>query len=90
MTELEDVVLTVDEFEAIRLKDVDGMEQEQCAQQMNISQPTFHRLYLAAREKIADSIVHGKCLKIYGGTYTLHPLHNQVGKRRCTRRGRYQ
>jgi predicted DNA-binding protein (UPF0251 family) len=52
MTHLEEVVLTVDEFEAIRLKDADGFEQEQCAQQMNISQPTFHRLYQEARKKI--------------------------------------
>jgi uncharacterized protein len=87
MTDLDEVVLTVDEFEAIRLKDVDGLEQEQSAQQMNISQPTFHRLYLEARRKIADIIVNGKALKIEGGTYEISPQHNIDRKRRCYRRG---
>ena len=85
MTELEEIVLTVDEFEAIRLKDVDGLEQEQSAQRMNISQPTFHRLYLEARRKIADVIVNGKALKIEGGTYEINP--QQGRKRRYYRRG---
>jgi predicted DNA-binding protein (UPF0251 family) len=87
MTELEEVILTVDEFEAIRLKDVDGLEQEQCAQRMNISQPTFHRLYLDARRKIADVIVNGKALRIEGGTYEINPQHKIGRKRRCYRRG---
>ena len=87
MTELEEVILTVDEFEAIRLKDVDGLEQEQCAQRMNISQPTFHRLYLDARKKIADVIVYGKALKIEGGTYEIHPQYKSGRKGRCYRRG---
>jgi predicted DNA-binding protein (UPF0251 family) len=85
MTDLEEIVLTVDEFEAIRLKDVDGLEQEQSAQRMNISQPTFHRLYLEARRKIADVIVNGKALKIEGGTYEINP--QQGRKRRYYRRG---
>jgi len=87
MSELEEVVLTVDEFEAIRLKDVDGLEQEQSAQRMNISQPTFHRLYLEARRKIADVIVNGKALKIEGGTYEINPQHKMGRKRRCYQRG---
>jgi predicted DNA-binding protein (UPF0251 family) len=84
-TELEEVNLTVDEFEAIRLKDVNGLEQEQCAHRMNISQPTFHRLYLEARRKIGDVIVNGKALKIEGGAYEINP--QQGRKRRCYRRG---
>ena len=87
MTELEEVILAVDEFEAIRLKDVDGLEQEQCAHRINISQPTFHRLYLEARRKIADVIVNGKALKIEGGTYEINPQNNSSRKRRCYRRG---
>jgi predicted DNA-binding protein (UPF0251 family) len=85
MIDLEEINLTVDEFEAIRLKDVDGLEQEQSAQRMNISQPTFHRLYLEARRKIADVIVNGKALKIEGGTYEINP--QQGRKRRYYRRG---
>jgi len=86
MTHLDEVVLTVDEFEAIRLKDADGLEQEQCAQQMNISQPTFHRLYQEARRKIADVIVNGKALKIEGGTYEITPQQTHRRKR-CHHRG---
>jgi len=67
MSELEESVLTVDEFEAVRLKDLLGLEQEAAAQKMNISQPTFHRLVVSARKKIADAIVNGKAIKIFGG-----------------------
>jgi predicted DNA-binding protein (UPF0251 family) len=81
MSSLEKVVLSIDEFEAIRLKDVDGLEQEQCAQRMNISQPTFHRLYLEARRKIADVIIHGKALEIKGGNYEFIPQQNRGKKK---------
>lgn len=69
--ELEEVVLTVDEFESIRLKDLEGLEQEEAAKKMNISQPTFFRLLDSARKKIADAIVNGKAIKIKGGSYKL-------------------
>ncbi len=65
------VVLTVDEFEAIRLKDLLGLEQEEAAGRMGISQPTFHRLLLSARRKIADAIVNAKAIKIKGGEYKM-------------------
>ena len=66
---LKETILALEEFEAIRLKDLEGLEQEECAKKMNISQPTFHRLILIARKKIADSIVNGKAIKIEGGNY---------------------
>jgi predicted DNA-binding protein (UPF0251 family) len=69
LVDLEETILNVDEFEAVRLKDLDGLEQEECAKKMNISQPTFHRLVLSARKKIADAIVNGKAIKIEGGDY---------------------
>jgi len=69
--ELEEVVLTVDEFEAIRLKDLEGLEQEEASKKMNISQPTFFRLLDSARKKIADAIINGKAIKIEGGKYKL-------------------
>jgi len=71
MSMLEESALTIDEFEAVRLKDLEGLEQSECAQKMCISQPTFHRLLSCAREKIADAIVHGKALRICGGNYKL-------------------
>ena len=71
MRELQEAALTVDEFEAVRLKDLEGFEQEKCAEKMRISQPTFHRLVVSARKKIADAIVNGKAIRIEGGNYRL-------------------
>ena len=73
MNLLENSILTVDEFEAVRLKDLLGLEQEIAAKKMNISQPTFHRLLLTARKKLADAIVNGKAIKIEGGNYKMQP-----------------
>lgn len=65
----EQVILTVDEYEVIRLVDLEKLTHEQCAVQMEISRTTVTEIYQAAREKIADSIVHGKALLIAGGNY---------------------
>lgn len=67
--ELKESILTFDEFESIRLKDLEELSQEEAAKKMNISQPTFHRLVLNARKKIADAIINGKAIKICGGNY---------------------
>jgi predicted DNA-binding protein (UPF0251 family) len=64
---LQEVVIAIDEYEALHLKDLDGKEQEECARLMNISQPTFHRLIISARKKVADALINGKALKIGGG-----------------------
>ena len=63
--------MPVDEYEAVRLKDLEGLEQEECARKMNVSQPTFHRLVLSARKKIADAIINGKAIRIEGGNYKI-------------------
>jgi predicted DNA-binding protein (UPF0251 family)/predicted Fe-Mo cluster-binding NifX family protein len=68
---LEEVVLGNDEIEAIRLKDLLGMSQSEAAKEMHISQPTFHRLVLTARQKIADAFVNGKAVRIEGGNISL-------------------
>ena len=52
--------MTLDEFEAIRLADLDGLYQEQAAAQMNVSRATFSRIIEAAPRKLADVLVHGK------------------------------
>jgi len=49
--ELEESILPVDEFEAVRLKDYLNLDQNECAEKMNVSQSTFHRLILSARKK---------------------------------------
>lgn len=71
LVDLEEIVISVEEFEAVRLKDFEGLEQEEAAKKMNISQPTFHRLILSARKKIAEAIVKGKAIKITGGHFQL-------------------
>ncbi len=65
----DEVVLTVDEYEAIRLKDLKGLEQTEAALIMGISQSTFHRLITDARKKVASAIVQGKAIRIEGGSY---------------------
>lgn len=61
------VTLSVDELEAIRLADLEGLYQEQAAEKMNISRPTFGRVIESAHKKIADALVNGKAISIQGG-----------------------
>lgn len=68
--ELPENILKLEELEAIRLKDLEGLEQEECAQKMEVSRPTFQRILLSAREKVADSLIHGKMIHIEGGNFT--------------------
>lgn len=81
MSEIEYSILTVDEFEAIRLKDLEGLQQEEAAKKMNVSQPTFFRLLNSARKKIADAIVNGKAIKIEGGVYKMVGISRGRGGR---------
>ena len=69
--DLEEVVLTLDEFEAIRLADYEQLYQEEAAAQMNISRQTFGRIIETAHKKIADVLLNGKALKIEGGEINL-------------------
>lgn len=63
--------MTVDELEALRLADLEGLYQEEAASRMGISRPTFARIVEAARRKVADTLVNGRSLKIGGGPVTL-------------------
>lgn len=68
---LEEVYMSVEEAEAIRLKDLEGMEQEQGAENMNVSRPTFQRVLASARQKIADALLNGKAIRIEGGNFEI-------------------
>lgn len=68
---LQELILSVEEVEAIRLKDKEGLEQEECAERMHVSRATFQRILMSAREKIADAIIEGKAIRIEGGNYRL-------------------
>ncbi|MCX5807188.1 MAG: DUF134 domain-containing protein [Proteobacteria bacterium] len=61
---LEEVLLSLDEFEAIRLADHEGLYHEEAAVRMSISRATFGRILDGARSKVADAIINGKALKI--------------------------
>ncbi len=69
MRHLQPVVLSFEEYEAIRLIDYENLIQEEAAVRMNISRPTFTRLYDKARKNIAKAFVEGKAILIQGGTY---------------------
>lgn len=81
LRELEEVVLAVEELEAIRLKDKEGLEQEDCAARMGVSRPTFVRILNSARDKVADALVNGKAIRVEGGYY--HLADPKVRCRRC-------
>ena len=68
---LEEVVLNLDEFEAIRLADYEGLYQEDGAKKMDISRQTFGRIIETAHKKIADALINGKALKIEGGDVSI-------------------
>lgn len=64
LTELEEVILTMDEVETIRLADLEGLYQEKAAARMKISRQTFGRILETAHSKIADAVINSKALKI--------------------------
>ena len=72
ISELEEVVLSLDEYEAIRLADHEKLYQEEAASRMKISRQTFGRIIEAAHKKIADVLINGKALKIDGGEVALN------------------
>ena len=65
------ILLTVDEYESLRLIDYEKRTHEQCARQMGISRTTVTEIYERARTKVTDCLVNGKPLKITGGNYRL-------------------
>ncbi len=69
MSTLEPVILLFEEYEAIRLCDYDGLTQDQAAERMTVSRPTFTRIYEKARRTIAQAFVEGKAIFIEGGNY---------------------
>jgi len=64
MRTLEEVVLSFEEIESLRLKEVEGLGQTEAAKKMHISQPTFFRILSTARKKVAEAIIKGKAIKI--------------------------
>lgn len=67
----EPITLWLDEYEVIRLVDLEGRTHEQCAAQMDISRSTVQEIYESARRKLAVCLVYGRALSISGGNYRL-------------------
>lgn len=67
----EHIIMTVDEYETIRLIDMQGFTQAECANQMNIARTTVQGIYNEARKKLAEVLVNGRALRIEGGEYKL-------------------
>jgi predicted DNA-binding protein (UPF0251 family)/predicted Fe-Mo cluster-binding NifX family protein len=74
---LSEVCLSFEEIESVRLRDIEDLEQEQCARQMNILRPTFQRVLKSARKKIAEGLLEGKAIRVEGGTFVLQRQINQ-------------
>ncbi len=69
--EPEEVIITVDEWESIRLSDLQGLSYEDAGKHMGISRATFGRIIQSARKTLADALVNGKSIKVEGGNYAL-------------------
>ncbi len=68
---LDEVQLSVEEAEAIRLKDLERLDQEASAERMNVSRPTFQRVLASGRQKIADALLNSKAIRIEGGSFEM-------------------
>ena len=86
--ELELVVLSLDEVEALRLADLNGLYQEQAAPKMAVSRSAYARILESARRKIADALIHGKSLRFGGGPVRSGPGRAGVCPRDCPCRQR--
>lgn len=69
LSELEEVVLSVEELEALRLADLKNLDQTAAAKKMKISQATFNRILTLAHQKVAKALIKGEAVKIEGGAY---------------------
>jgi predicted DNA-binding protein (UPF0251 family) len=69
MMDLEEVVLKVDEFEAIRLSDLLDLSHEEAGRHMGVSRATFGRIVQKARKRVADALINGRAIRIEGGNY---------------------
>ena len=87
--QLEEIMMTVDEYETIRLIDYLDFTQEECSRQMNVARTTVQGIYSQARKKLAHALVNGVPLAIGGGEYKLcGGWDESCGRGCCRRRGR--
>lgn len=78
LNQLEEVELTIDELETLRLSNIEKLSQQDAAEKMNIHQSTFQRTLARVNEKVSDALVNGKAIKLKGGDYTM-PGRDRTG-----------
>lgn len=86
--ELEEICLSIEEIEALRLKDMEALTQEEAAERMEVSRPTFQRILTAARSKVVKALIDGKAIRFQGGNYRLEGNIHCRGCGRVVRPGR--
>ncbi|MBW1903235.1 MAG: DUF134 domain-containing protein [Deltaproteobacteria bacterium] len=86
-TDLEEIVLPIEGLEALRLSDLERLDQQTAADRMNVSRPTFSRVLAEARILISEALVMGKMIRIQGGIYTMRGLHKRHRGGRGRRHG---
>lgn len=79
------IKMTIDEYETIRLIDLEGFTQEECSKKMNVARTTIQGIYNEARKKLANSLVNGTLLVIEGGEYKLCSERGKGCGRGCRR-----
>jgi uncharacterized protein len=77
---LDEIILSFEEIEALRLKDVNNLNQTKAAKEMEISQSTFFRVLSNARKKVSDAIVNGKAIRVQGGSYNFQRIRGNFGR----------
>ena len=86
LSSLEETDLTIDELEAIRLKNYKRLEQVECAKKMKISQSTFQRILCLANKKIAAALINGRAIKIEGGAIKINKKDLLISKNKNMRK----
>jgi predicted DNA-binding protein (UPF0251 family) len=80
LSSLRVVQLAVDEYEAMRLYDIEGLDQTEASERMKVSRPTFGRILTTAHRKVAEALVQGKAIQIGGGSFRTPAGFNFRGK----------
>jgi uncharacterized protein len=84
MDVLEEIRLKVDEREALRLADLEGLSQEEAGRRMGVSRATFGRIVERARRTVADALINGKAIHVEGGNYE---IRSRKGLLECSKCG---
>lgn len=82
MSNLEELILPLEGFEALRLVEIEGFDHDQASIRMNVSRQTFGRILASARKTLAEAVVLGRALRIEGGNYVVSGQGEETRKKR--------